>query len=418
VLESVLRRLGDPYDVHLLGIGYGGRAQQLDGVTLHPTNLAGGDVFGAFRAAELARELDAGIVLLLNDLWMLHSYMRTLPALRNRLAIIAYVPLDGTIVSERPLSPLGPVDRFVAASEFGRRELSAALAALDRPAHVTAIPHGVDTATFRPLPGGRAQARGALFGPEERDWHEAFIVLNANRPHERKRIDLTIEGFALFAAGKPESVKLWLHHAHMDDAQYRALLALAERHGIAGRLRITAPGAPVLSDEALNLVYNACDVGLNTAMGEGFGLVSFEHAAAGAAQVVPDCSACGELWKGAAELVASEDSGVPPWSMLSMRTVSARGVAAALQRLYRDPQHLRGRSHAARRNATQPHYCWNAVAARWRALFDGLTARSSSAGAAGGRRDPEAPAGRQPRDQPAEAGDPDRDRVVDEHGAN
>ena len=31
-------------------------------------------------------------------------------------------------------------------------------------------------------------------------------------------------------------------------------------------------------DEALNLIYNACDVGINTANGEGWGLVPFEHA--------------------------------------------------------------------------------------------------------------------------------------------
>ena len=31
-------------------------------------------------------------------------------------------------------------------------------------------------------------------------------------------------------------------------------------------------------DELLNHIYNACDVGINTAIGEGFGLCNFEHA--------------------------------------------------------------------------------------------------------------------------------------------
>jgi D-inositol-3-phosphate glycosyltransferase len=40
---------------------------------------------------------------------------------------------------------------------------------------------------------------------------DGFFVLNANRNNTRKRIDLTIEAFAAFARGKPETVRLYLH---------------------------------------------------------------------------------------------------------------------------------------------------------------------------------------------------------------
>jgi len=50
-----------------------------------------------------------------------------------------------------------------------------------------------------------------------------------------------------------------------------------------------------LDDRELNLLYNACDVGLNTASSEGWGMVSFEHAATGAAQIVPRSWVCGEV---------------------------------------------------------------------------------------------------------------------------
>ena len=53
-----------------------------------------------------------------------------------------------------------------------------------------------------------------------------------------------------------------------------------------GPPQLPTPGA--LSDADLNRLYNACAIGLNTSAGEGFGLVSFEHAATGAPQVVPD----------------------------------------------------------------------------------------------------------------------------------
>ena len=40
-----------------------------------------------------------------------------------------------------------------------------------------------------------------------------------------------------------------------------------------------------LSDRDINILYNACDVGLNTADGEGFGLCGFEGLAIGKAQI-------------------------------------------------------------------------------------------------------------------------------------
>ncbi len=40
-----------------------------------------------------------------------------------------------------------------------------------------------------------------------------------------------------------------------------------------------------LSDRDVNVLYNACDIGLNTTAGEGFGLCQIEHVALGAPQV-------------------------------------------------------------------------------------------------------------------------------------
>jgi D-inositol-3-phosphate glycosyltransferase len=363
------------------------------GFTLHPTNVNGGDVFGAIRAAELVRETDACVMLLLYDFWMLHSHMRTLARLRDRAAIMAYVPIDGRIVDDRFLEPLSPVDRFVAYTRFGQAELQAARGRLlDRGlpfsvAPVAVIPHGVDGAAFHPLapsleaqlvPGGRRAVREQLF-PGEPDWLDAFIVLNANRPTERKRIDLTIEAFARFAGGKGPGVKLWLHHAIMDADEHASIRAQVDRLGLTGRVRLSTPGAPPLSDEDLNLVYNACDVGINTALGEGWGLVSFEHAATAAAQVVPDNSACSELWDGAAEVVPAHDIGVPGFTVVAMRQVGVEDTAAALERLYADPGHRRQMSLAAFRNATQRGHGWDAIANQWRTLLADVLASRRTA---------------------------------------
>lgn len=394
VLLSILSRLADAYEVHFVGIGYKGDPREVTGVTLEPCNRRGGDLFGAFRAAELVEALDARLVLLLNDLWILQVYTRALPRRPDRPAIVAYVPLDGRLPDDRLLASLTGIDRFVAYTEFGRGEIGRSLARLAERgvsfarSDVDVIPHGVDAGTFYPLAGsvdaqldrGRTVVRRRLF-PDEPDWHDAFVVLNANRPSGRKRVDLTIDGFARFARDKPPNVKLWLHHALIHADEHSAIATHAERVGIADRLRLTALGAPALSDEGLNLVYNACDVGLNTAMGEGWGLVSFEHAATGAAQVVPRHSACAELWDGAATLLAAEDVGVPACAMLAMQAVSADGVATALEHLYADRDHRRRMSHAAYRNALRADYSWDTIADRWRRLFDDALATGGPRGA-------------------------------------
>jgi glycosyltransferase involved in cell wall biosynthesis len=51
---------------------------------------------------------------------------------------------------------------------------------------------------------------------------------------------------------------------------------------------ITAISNPQqLSDSDINVLYNSCDIGLNTCEGEGFGLCQIEHLALGCPQVCP-----------------------------------------------------------------------------------------------------------------------------------
>jgi D-inositol-3-phosphate glycosyltransferase len=394
VLWSVLGGLAGSYDVHYIGIGYKGPRLTEAGVTLHPSNLEGGDVYGAYQCADLVQQLDAPLVLLLNDLWMLSNYPYPLGPLGDRVRTVAYVPVDGALPDDTLLEPISTLDRFVAYTEFGRQQIGGALASVAARGFtvpgpgapgstVSVVPHGVDTATFRPLagsveaqisPGGRLAVRRRLW-PDQPDWHDAFIVLNANRPMPRKRIDLTIEGFAAFAREKPPTVKLWLHHAIMSAEEHAALTAQVDRVGIADRVRLSPLGAPPLSDADLNLAYNAANVGLNTAMGEGWGLVSFEHAATGAAQVVPHHSACAALWEGAGELVETHGVGVPSCTLLAMRAVTPEGVADALERLYADPAYRRQQSLAAYQNATRPEYRWDRIAEQWCAVLDEVLSR-------------------------------------------
>jgi glycosyltransferase involved in cell wall biosynthesis len=239
------------------------------------------------------------------------------------------------------------------------------------------MPHGVDSAAFRPCSGpvtseglrrSRADARRALFPGRAELW-EGFFVLNANRNNTRKRIDLTIEAFARFARGKPENVRLYLH---MRREQCCNIPEMARRFEIERRVVLTRESAdePDVDDDALNLIYNACDVGINTSTGEGWGLCAFEHAATGAAQVVPRHSACAELWEDAAVLIPPRNRVRYPMALCEHQVIAAEDASAALERLYGDPQILMEYSRRSYRRATMPEYRWGTIGEQWTELLD------------------------------------------------
>jgi D-inositol-3-phosphate glycosyltransferase len=378
VMSSVMRRLADRHEIHFLGIGYSGEIVRDRGLTIHPTNPEGGDVFAVFRAMRLIEEIRPALILVMHDIWMFDYYLRHLGPYRDRLKIVACIPLDGRIANEEDAAPLAQADRIVAYTRFARAEFEGAFHRLrekqadrDFPA-VDVIPHGVDRDRFHPLPElERAQAKRLVFG-DLPDPAGSFVVLNASRPDKRKRVDLTIRGFAMFAAGKPTNVRLCLHHAVMGDAAERELGPVIRECGLGERLSVNPLGSQIVGDDGLNLLYNACDVGINTAMGEGWGLVSFEHGAAGAAQIVPDHTACAELWRGCAELVPPASSYVPEFSPLEMGEVSPEGVAQALEALHRDPGRREELARAAVSLAQNPAYSWDVVARQFDELVEGV----------------------------------------------
>jgi D-inositol-3-phosphate glycosyltransferase len=385
VMHSLMRRLADRHEIHFLGIGYSGETVRDRGLTIYPTNPKGGDVFAAFQAQRLIDEIRPALIFIMHDIWLFEYYLRLLGPYRDRLKIAAYIPLDGKIVNADDAAPLAQADRVIAYTEFARRQFEQAFHGLrangdarDFPA-VEIIPHGVDRDRFFPFPElaqaalaseGRVAAKKKIFG-DLGDIEESFIVLNASRPDKRKRVDLTIEGFAKFAADKPANVRLCLHHAFMGEQETVQIRSLIERH-CADRVSLNPMPGGVVSDDELNMLYNACDVGINTSMGEGWGLVNFEHGAAGAAQIVPDHTACGELWRGRAELIPPARSYTPEFSVLEMGEVSVAGVARALENLYRNPQRRQELAQAAFASARNPAYSWDVIAQRFNDLFVSL----------------------------------------------
>ena len=173
-----------------------------------------GEPMGEPRIFAAVEKLRPDLVWILADVQIVREYVRLLDPLRrdSGARLVAYCPIDLTPLPPELVAPLAGLDALVAYTEYGRQALGVALPP-GAAARLLAIPHGVDTATFYPT--DRREARKSLLGEDHAD---DFIVLNANRNQPRKRIDLSVRGFAKFAKGKPNNVRLHLHMGMRDRA--------------------------------------------------------------------------------------------------------------------------------------------------------------------------------------------------------
>ena len=376
VIRSIFEPLHERYELHQLATRFDGSAHSYPW-KLYPAGKIG-NRYGFDQVATLVDQIQPAIVFLLYDIVFQVQYLEHLRKAAAKARLVFYSPVESGPIAPEIMQRLGGLCRYVVFTEYGRRETQNALRTVreNDPAflfpELEVIPHGVAIEKFFPLPDkAEARRRMRLDDAEHRD---AFIVLNANRNMPRKRIDLTIQGFALFAKEKPANVKLYLHMA-TEDTGWNVLI-LAKRYGIFDRLIMTQAdnSRPAFSDEELNFLYNACDVGITTTTGEGWGMPSFEHAATRAAQVLPRHTSLADLWKDAAEFIDPVMTLTYPGNLTHAHIVTPEGVAAALQRLYENQPRREALAAAAYRNATRPELSWTAIAGRWRQLFDEVLA--------------------------------------------
>ncbi|HEX6097245.1 MAG TPA: glycosyltransferase family 4 protein [Thermoanaerobaculia bacterium] len=378
VTREILGHLDARFEIHQFGINYRGPHLH-EPWEVHP-NLTEGDPHGVTCLRRLLREVRPRVLLIVYDTYAWPRVERVLADAGRafpRPRVVLYSPIEGTHVKPHRIAEVAAADRFVLFHDRARTSVEEAFSRLGfAPPPLAVIPHGVDVSRFRPLHDRRA-ARRALF-PDRPELDEAFLVLNANRNTLRKRVDITLEAFARFAAGKPDA---WLYlHMGMHDIGY-PVRELAARLGIADRLLVThdADAHPQVDDEHLNLIYNACDAGLNTSTAEGWGLIAFEHAATGAAQVLPRHSACEALWDGAATLVEPRETGDHPMDIVFHEIVAAEDVAAALEPLYRDRGLLEEQGRRAYARAHQEAWRWPRIGQQWNRLLSEVSRSAPTA---------------------------------------
>jgi glycosyltransferase involved in cell wall biosynthesis len=386
VTHGIFENLLDRYDIHILGVNYRGDPHDYN-AKIYPAMQVGnqGDIYGFNRIGTLINALQPRIIFILNDIWVHALYMEHLNQYMEQGGkVVMYSPIDAKPIEYQWARKIKDIDRFVVYTEFGKEAIEGSLVEWQKRIDdgkleeemkfpkISVVSHGVDTTKFYPLPDsvdgagrvvlpGRLNAKRQVY-PNQEDFLNSFVVLNANRNQPRKRIDLTIQGFAKFAKDKPDNVKLYLHMG-VEDMGWN-ILALAERYDIDSRLIISANTntIPAVSDERLNLIYNAADVGINTSIGEGWGLVTFEHAATGAAQIVPKHSSGPEIWGDNVEYLDPEFYLITDRVLTEGGYVNTDDIANVLQKLYDDPLYLEEMQEKAYRVTQRDEYQWKNVA--------------------------------------------------------
>ena len=247
--------------------------------------------FGFNKIAEYLDMVNPDIVMIYNDPITVYRFMEAMKYDPGKSPFRLWVYLDQVYEGVAPVLIDGirkNAERVYCFSEYWKRVFLEYGTAPD----VRVLGHAVDTSVFTNLSApARQEVRTSVNVPKD-----AIVLLNANRNSQRKRLDLTVQGFVRALAKNPRLHLMMATNLNpQTGAYYDVQRVYMEELKLAGldafayirNLILVDTSAPnVIDDDGVNQMYNLADLGINTSDGEGYGLCQLEHLATGAPQVV------------------------------------------------------------------------------------------------------------------------------------
>lgn len=357
VAHSIIENLPEDWEIHHLAVNHNGDPYETKkNHKLYPARL-GGDLLGINRLQPLIKSLQPDVIFILNDPWVIYDYLTRIPI---ESKVVAYTPVDAECMDKAWVDNIAKINQLITYTEFGKEEFVKVNKNFD---NIKVIPHGTDITKFYPL--DKVESKEKL-GIDPK----LFVVFNGNRNQPRKRVDLTIKAFAKFAKDKPD-VRLYLHMG-MIDAGWD-VEKLCKRYGIIEKLIMTGKNispSTYVPDNQLNLIYNAADVGLNTSMGEGWGLCNIEQACCKVPQIVPNYSATKEIFASDEAFHINIERVEPHLGILTEGCIiDVDHAAELLERVYQNRELAAETAERAYNKFTQEKYTWAAVAKQFEQVF-------------------------------------------------
>lgn len=249
----------------------------------------GYSVHGNDILAQHAEYVKADIVITLYDSWVFS------PSVTQQFRWCPWAPIDHDPAPPPVVRALQVAWQPICYSKFGFQKLQEA--GLD-PRYV---PHGIDTKVF--VPKDRAEARRALKLPDEEiDFLAIMVAANKGAP-SRKSFPEVFWAWRCFVEDHPKAV-LFIHtHAGAEMSGLDLVELLKEMEMPSKAVIFCDPYWNVVGYPSRYMcnLYNAADVLINPAYGEGFGLPIMEAQACGTPVIVNTCTSMPELlfagWK-------------------------------------------------------------------------------------------------------------------------
>lgn len=280
------------HDIYYFGITSSGSV--LVPRNIHPSikiidvaqNSPSNNPYGDDLIAEVVGSIYPDIVFIYNDILVCSRMLYQLERIKKSFLTYVYIDLVYPFENIQILHSINQfTDKFFVFSSCWKNNMTK----MGIPASkIFVLRHGLDTQKVYKIE--QRIARKKLNISED-----FFIVLNINRNTHRKAIDLTIASFLRFLKKNncDTNIKLFLT-SRQEPTSYdfkeifriECLQLDLDYEKILNNHTLFSANN-VMSDEMVNLVYNISDVGINTCLGEGFGLCSVEHAAVGKPQIVP-----------------------------------------------------------------------------------------------------------------------------------
>jgi D-inositol-3-phosphate glycosyltransferase len=244
------------------------------------------DSFGVSLLTKYIHELKIDILFIYNDILLSCRIFNELLKIPKTFKTILYIDLVYNYERNVLIQHAAKfTDLFFVFSEYWVNDLKNQGVSENK---IKVLPHGISDNVY---PLDKILCRNEL-KIDEND----FIILNTNRNAYRKGWDISIHSFLLAYKnlGCPDNFKFFINCHFMSDYGHNIIeliklfcqiLELDYQHIINHNI-LRLPKNGYLSDKTINYLYNASDVGLNTCLGEGFGLCNIEHASVGCVQVV------------------------------------------------------------------------------------------------------------------------------------
>ena len=264
-----------------------------------PKNVAVWDVYShdkndyGFGTGSLANFIsinDPDVILVYNDAEVIKKYIMNIQLLRQsedykrmnkNFKIVAYLDQVHTNHIPETIQYIAEnTDHVFCFTEFWRQNYLSYLPEGKYNNKSSVVKHGVFPCLLKESP---SECKEYLKFSKD-----SFIFLNLNRFAVKKRLDISVIAFVKFLK-KTNAKNAYLFFPAISDKDPTVLRQIYQNECKANNIYFPnnlVIGTTLISDNDIEKIYMASDVGLNSCDGEGFGLCNYEHGAYGKPQIV------------------------------------------------------------------------------------------------------------------------------------